>query len=220
MSSADTTTTTTGENPPDNNNDTTVQGASTEPPINKRDDQTSSSVVSTEDENKKSKASSRVEEEAAIEDKNNDTTFPQEQDDKETSKEIISPPEDDKETTDAAPNNDDDDKAKEKVSTDATGDNKKHKAEMPLPPRPIKRTRTAYFIFMDDKRPKVQAEVRFSYLSIVSEPRGIGFVWFVVLYIYLRFYFFLLCFSLHTASRRRCRDRRPHYGSTVERHAD
>lgn len=36
---------------------------------------------------------------------------------------------------------------------------RKQKASSALPPRPIKRARTAYFVFTDEKRPQVQAEV-------------------------------------------------------------
>ena len=52
-----------------------------------------------------------------------------------------------------------DDSDEEKVEGN-NPDDKEDKGETPVPPRPIKRARTAYFIFADDKRPAIQAEVR------------------------------------------------------------
>ena len=67
----------------------------------------------------------------------------------------------DKSTDAEMANEDVDDSAEEEVDGAASNnpDGKEDKGETPVPPRPIKRARTAYFIFAEDKRPAIQAEV-------------------------------------------------------------
>jgi hypothetical protein len=52
------------------------------------------------------------------------------------------------------------DAGEEDASNDDVDDEKKKAAAIAaLPPRPVKRARTAYFIFADEMRAKIQAEV-------------------------------------------------------------
>lgn len=81
-----------------------------------------------------------------------------------------------------------------------------------LPPRPIKRARTAYFIFTDEKRPQVQSEVSTFIQSLCSvdpirKMRTKGPCLFYLILV------FVLC--LPVASWGRCGYRRTDHGATV-----
>ena len=76
-------------------------------------------------------------------------------------------PQEPKDNNDADKDNDDDEKKKEKEKEeevdDAKDESDKKNKEKPtgsLPKRPLKRARTAYFIFTDERRPEIQAQVR------------------------------------------------------------
>jgi hypothetical protein len=140
-------------------------------------------VVSPQDETKKSEPAEEddTKEESSPADDDGDTTNLEaaaEDDGKpETTKEESSPADDDGDTTNPEAAAEDDDRPeitkKEEPPADDDENDKKNKesptAKENLPPRPIKRARTAYFIFTDDKRSKVQSEVRtYVCLRVVS----------------------------------------------------
>ena len=88
-------------------------------------------------------------------------------------------PQEPKDNNDADKDNDDDEKKKEEVEVDdAKDESDKKNKEKPtgsLPKRPLKRARTAYFIFTDERRPEIQAQVRscvfLKFSPIQSNPR-------------------------------------------------
>ncbi len=60
------------------------------------------------------------------------------------------------------------DETNEDSDDDDESDSEPKKQTSALPPRPIKRARTAYFIFTDEKRPVVQAEVSSQKLEFLA----------------------------------------------------
>ena len=88
----------------------------------------------------------------------------QEEGDDETKPKEVKNDDDEEEDHDATEN-----KEEEATATTTKDENDKRKdapSASSLPPRPIKRARTAYFIFTEEKRPQVQAEVSTKWIEI------------------------------------------------------
>lgn len=62
--------------------------------------------------------------------------------------------------------------AKNDSQEESKDEGKANKVPPPLPPRPVKRARTAYFIFMDEKRPQVQAQHQGEGVAAVAKDLG------------------------------------------------
>jgi DNA-directed RNA polymerase I subunit RPA43 len=62
--------------------------------------------------------------------------------------------------------------AQDEAKQETTEHEKANKEPPPLPPRPVKRARTAYFIFTDEKRPQVQAQHQGEGVAAVAKVLG------------------------------------------------